>query len=218
MSQWRDLNKLQQNIQAGDAAQAAKSAALQVSLSAVKDLTSMARASAQSPFYNMDRTSPFVPDRQKWNEFVGKYGQALDDWQQNNSGKIPTDMQKREIAQGILFPSGMPGQQTPTEIHDLTNKLRLDDAGKPYPTGRNADRSPRLTDHDESRDSESTGSGIETSQALRENQNPFGLWVARQLEAAGKVVSYDTIKIAGEKLTKMHPDIDKEYRNIDLEF
>jgi hypothetical protein len=80
----------------------------------------------------MDRTSPFVPEQQKWNEFVGKFGQALDDWQQNNSGKIPTDMQKREIAQGILFPNGMPGQQTSTEMHDLTNKQRLDDTGKAY--------------------------------------------------------------------------------------
>jgi len=57
----------------------------------------------------MDHTSPFLPEQQKWNEFVSKYGQALDDWRQNNNGKIPTDMQKREIAQGILFPNGISG-------------------------------------------------------------------------------------------------------------
>jgi len=80
----------------------------------------------------MDRTSPFPPEQQKWNGFVSKFGQALDDWQQNNNGKIPTDMQKRKIAQGILFPNGIPGQQTSTEIHDLTNKLKRNDTGKAY--------------------------------------------------------------------------------------
>ena len=218
VGQLNNLISSQDKIRNNDATEAAKHTSLQSSISAVNDLTSLAAASAESPFYKMDQTSPFPPEQQKWNGFVSKYGQALDDWQQNNSGKIPTNMQKREIAQEILFPNGMPGQQTSTEIHDLTNKLRLDDAGKPYLTGRNAVKGPWPRDQDESVDSESRGSGIETSQALRENQNPFGLWVARQLEAAGKVVSYDTIKIAGEKLTKMHPDIDKEYRNIDLEF
>ena len=72
-------------------------------------MTSLAAASAESPFYKMDLTSPFPPEQQKWNGFVSKYGQALDDWQQNNSGKIPTNMQKREIAHGILFPQGAPG-------------------------------------------------------------------------------------------------------------
>ena len=59
--------------------------------------------------YKMDQTSPSPPKQQKWNGFVSKFAQAHDDWQQNNSGKIPTDMQKREIAQRILFPNGMPG-------------------------------------------------------------------------------------------------------------
>ena len=83
--------------------------AINSSITAVKDLTTLAAASPESPFYKMDHASPFLPEQQKWNEFVSKYGQALDDWQQNNSGKIPTDMQKREIAQGILFPNGTSG-------------------------------------------------------------------------------------------------------------
>jgi hypothetical protein len=56
----------------------------------------------------MDCTSPSLPEQQKWNEFVSKFTPALDGWQQNNSGKIPTDLQKREIAQEILFPNGAP--------------------------------------------------------------------------------------------------------------
>jgi len=41
---------------------------------------------------------------------VSRFSQALDDWQQSNNDKIPTDIQKREIARGILFPNGMPKQ------------------------------------------------------------------------------------------------------------
>jgi hypothetical protein len=217
VSQFNQLLSDQNKIRNHDATQATKLTNLNASINAVRDLRTLAAASSESPFYKMDFSSPLLPE-QKWNEFVSRFGQALEDWRQNNNGKIQTDMQKREIAQEILFPNGMPGQQTSTEIHDLTNKLKRDDAGKPYPTGRNADKGPRLTDQDESRDSESTGSGIETPQALRENQNPFGLWVARQLQEAGKIVSDDTIKTAGEKLAKLHPDIEKDYRNINLEF
>ncbi len=103
-------------IRKNDATEAAKHTNLISSISAVKDLNIQAAASAESPFYKMDRTSPFVPEQQKWNGFVSKYGQALDDWQQNNNGKMLTDMQKREIARGILFPNGEPGQrQIPTQ-------------------------------------------------------------------------------------------------------
>jgi uncharacterized protein YjaG (DUF416 family) len=73
--------------------------------------TSSAAFSTVSPFYKFDLTTPVPPEQQKWNVFVSRFAQALDDWQQNNSGKIPTDMQKREIAKGILFPNGLPGQQ-----------------------------------------------------------------------------------------------------------
>ena len=57
--------------------------------------------------------STSLPDQQKWNGFVSKFGQALDDWRQNNNGKIPTDMQKREIAQEILFPQPPEQQASP---------------------------------------------------------------------------------------------------------
>ena len=57
--------------------------------------------------------STSLPDQQKWNGFVSKFGQALDDWRQNNNGKIPTDTQKREIAQGILFPQPPEQQANP---------------------------------------------------------------------------------------------------------
>ena len=110
VGQLNNLISSQDKIRNNDATEAAKHTSLQSSISAVNDLTSLAAASAESPFYKMDQTSPFPPEQQKWNGFVSKYGQALDDWQQNNSGKIPTNMQKREIAQEILFPNGMPGQ------------------------------------------------------------------------------------------------------------
>ena len=109
VGQLNNLISSQDKIRNNDPTEAARHTSLQSSISAVNDLTSLAAASAESPFYKMDQTSPFPPEQQKWNGFVSKYGQALDDWQQNNSGKIPTDMQKREIAQEILFPQGAPG-------------------------------------------------------------------------------------------------------------
>jgi hypothetical protein len=110
------LNSLidaQDRIRKNDAAEAAKHTNLISSISVVKDLTILAAASAESPFYKMDLTSPSPPEQQKWNVFVGKFGQALDDWRKNNNGKIPTNMQKREIGQGILFPNAAPGSPPP---------------------------------------------------------------------------------------------------------
>ncbi|MGA2404328.1 MAG: hypothetical protein ABSG91_21940, partial [Syntrophobacteraceae bacterium] len=111
VSQLNQLMSDQNKIRNHDATQAAKLTNLNSSITAVKDLTTLAAASAESPFYKMDDSSPSPPEQQKWNGFVSKFAQALEDWQQNNSGKIPTDMQKREIAQGLLFPNGPPGQQ-----------------------------------------------------------------------------------------------------------
>lgn len=80
-----------------------------------------------------------------------------------------------------------------TQVRDLTNKM-LNDVNNLLPPPRDA--------------------GSSSS----DNSSPFGLWVAQRLGAAGKVVSDDTIKTAGEKLTNLYPDIDKNYPNIDLEF
>jgi hypothetical protein len=105
VNQWNSLKADQDKILKNDAAQAAKHVSLSSSITAVKDLTSLAKLSPESPFYGLDSTSPFQPEKQKWNSFVSKYGQAIEDWRANNNGKIPTDMQKREIAQGILLPN-----------------------------------------------------------------------------------------------------------------
>ncbi len=147
------------------------------SITAVKDLTTLAAASPESPFYKMDHASPFLPEQQKWNEFVSKYGQALDDWQQNNSGKFTTDMQKREIAQGILFPNGAPVQPA----------AAAPASGKP-------------------------GQPVQTAfGGYRENSDPFGLWVALQLQAHGRLVSDDTISAAKRAMIAQNPKIEKEY-------
>jgi len=109
VAQLNGLRDAQDRIRKNDAAEAVKHTNLISSISAVKDLTIQAAASAESPFYKMDLTSPFPPEQQKWNGFVSKYGQALNDWQQNNNNKIPTDMQKREIARGYFFQTGRRG-------------------------------------------------------------------------------------------------------------
>jgi len=101
---------------------------LQSSISAVNDLTSLAAASAESPFYKWTRR-PLPARAAKWNGFVSKYGQASMTGSRTTAAN-PTNMQKRENCPGILFPM-VCRAATSTEIHDLTNKLRLDDAGKP---------------------------------------------------------------------------------------
>lgn len=116
VSQFNDLADTQKKIHAGDAAQAAKNIDLQASLSAVKDLAKMAYADPNSPLYQVMPESTSLPDQQKWNGFVSKFGQALEDWRQNNNRKIPTDTQKREIAQGILFPNAAQGSPPPPAV------------------------------------------------------------------------------------------------------
>ena len=113
VAQLNSLIDAQDRIRKNDPTKAAKHTNLISSISAVEGLTIQAAASAESPFYKMDLTSPFPPEQQKWNGFVSKFGKALDVWRQNNNGKIRTDMQKRDIAQGILFPNAAPGSPPP---------------------------------------------------------------------------------------------------------
>lgn len=110
VSQLNGLIEAQDRIRKNDAAEAAKHTALQSSLDAVSDISKAARSDPQSPLYRIMPESPLLTDQRVWTGFVSKFAQALDDWQQNNNGKIPGDVQKREIAQGILFPKGAPGQ------------------------------------------------------------------------------------------------------------
>ena len=104
VAQFNDLVDTQKKIHANDPTQAAKNASLQASLSSIQDLTNLATATPESPFYKMDATLPReatpagAPGAQQWNQFVSKFSQALDDWRENNNNKIPTDPQKREIA------------------------------------------------------------------------------------------------------------------------
>jgi hypothetical protein len=177
VSQFNQLMSDQNKIRNHDAAEATKLTNLISSINSVKDLTRLATASAESPFYKMDRASPFLPEQQKWNGFLSKYGQALDDWQQNNSGKIPTDMQKREIARGILFPNGTPNQ--PATAPSASGK-----PGQPLPAAPGDNP---------------------------ENSDPFSLWVARQLQAHGNLVSDDTISAAKRAMISQNPNIEKEY-------
>ena len=124
VGQLNNLITSQDKVRNNDPTEAARHSSLQSSISAVNDLTSLAAASTESPFYKMDRSSPFPPDQQKWNGFVSRFGQAMDDRRQNNDEKIPTDMQKREIARGILFPNGptsvgaQPPQAAMSTFHD----------------------------------------------------------------------------------------------------
>ena len=110
IAQLSALIEAQDRIRKNDAAEAARHTALQSSLDAVSDISKAAQSDPNSPLYRIMPESPLFTDQRAWTGFVSKFAQALDDWQQNNNGKTPTDVQKREIAQGILFPKGAPGQ------------------------------------------------------------------------------------------------------------
>jgi hypothetical protein len=114
VSQFKDLRNIQQKIQDKDAAEAARQTNMSASLTAINDVTGLAAVSPDSPYYKMDHASTLVSEQQKWNEFVGRFRQAIGDWRQNNGGKIPSVLQEREIAQQILFPQGTPAQEPPT--------------------------------------------------------------------------------------------------------
>jgi hypothetical protein len=172
VAQLNSLIDAQDRIRKNDPTEAAKHTALLTSLVAVKGITQMAQSDPNSTLYRIMPESPLLADQRPWTGFVSKFAQALDEWQQNNSGKIPTDMQKREIAQGILFPNGPPKQS----------------ATAPPASGKSA----------------SPG-------AYPENSDPFGLWVARQLQARGRVVSDETISAAKKAMIAQNPNIVKEY-------
>lgn len=114
VSQFNGLRNMQQKIQDKDAAEAARQINMNASLAAIRDVTGLAAVWPESPYYKMDHASPLLIEQQKWNEFVGRFGQAMGDRSQNNGGKTPSIPQEREIAQQILFPQGVPAQEPPT--------------------------------------------------------------------------------------------------------
>jgi hypothetical protein len=114
VSQFNGLRNIQQKIQDKDAAEAARQINMNASLAVIRDVTGLAAVWLESPYYKMDHASPLLSEQQKWNEFVGRFGQAMGDWRQNNGGKVPFIPQEREIAQQILFPQGVPVQEPPT--------------------------------------------------------------------------------------------------------
>ncbi|MGA2027100.1 MAG: hypothetical protein ABSH17_08535, partial [Syntrophobacteraceae bacterium] len=111
--QFNALRNIQQKIHDRDAAEAARQIDMSASLTAIRDVTDLAAVSPESPYYKMDHASPLLFELQKWHEFVGRFGQAMGDWRQNNGGKTPSIPQEREIAQQILFPQGVPAQGPP---------------------------------------------------------------------------------------------------------
>ncbi len=113
VSQFNGLRNTQQKIRDRDAAEAARQIDLNASLAAIRDVTGLAAVSPESPYYKMDHASPLLFEQQKWDEFVGRFGQAMGDWSQNNGGRTPSIPQEREIAQQILFPQGLPAQGPP---------------------------------------------------------------------------------------------------------
>jgi hypothetical protein len=182
LAQLSCLIEAQDRIRKNNAAEAAKHTALQSSLDAVSDISKAAQSDPQSPLYRIMPESPLLTDRRAWTGFVSKFAQALDDWQQNNNGKTPTDMQKREIAQGILFPKGTPGQPALTPPVSEKSVQPLQTLPGDY----------------------------------TDNRDPFGLWVAKHLQAHGRLVSDETISAAKNAMIAQNPNIEREYSRINI--
>lgn len=122
-TQYYDLVKTQQKIQDKDAAEAEKHIELTSAIATIKPLLKQARGTPDSPYFRMDTDSGFPAGQKLYNHFVGTFGNAIDTWQQNNQGKVPTDMDVRGIAQDILFPPRLhiPAEQVIRDAKDATN-------------------------------------------------------------------------------------------------
>ena len=79
VSQFNGLRNIQHKIQDKDAAEAARQTNMSASLAAIRDVTGLAAVWPQSPYYKMDHASPLLFEQQKWDEFVGRFGQEMED-------------------------------------------------------------------------------------------------------------------------------------------
>jgi hypothetical protein len=66
---------------------------------------------AKSPWSGMTAGGEPMNDYQsiqKYNQFVGQFGQQLQNWQRNHPGKVPTQLEVMDIGRQMLFPNGQP--------------------------------------------------------------------------------------------------------------
>jgi len=132
-SQYYDLVKTQQKIQDKDAAEAEKHVKLTSALTSIKSLIKQAGVTPDSPYYRMDSDSGLPGGQKQYNDFVSMFGNAIDTWQQNNQGKIPTATDIRGIAQDILFPPRprIPANQTMRDGKSVGANTGKQPAGQP---------------------------------------------------------------------------------------
>ncbi len=98
-----DLLQAQKSIRYHDTLVAEKNAALVHALRVARPDFIEAAGLPGSPYRGADPDSESSEAAAAYNLYAGRFGRAIDAWRQNNSGKIPSDADLRQIARGFLF-------------------------------------------------------------------------------------------------------------------
>ncbi len=104
VDQWSELRDDQDKIRKNDAALTAKNVNLIHAETIVAPLFKQASLDPNSIFYRVGKDAFTAQGIAPYNAFVGQFGQAIENWQQNNGNKIPSDPDIIQIGRGILFP------------------------------------------------------------------------------------------------------------------
>ena len=99
-----DLLQAQRSIRNHDTPIAERNAALVHAMRVTRQDLLEAAGLPESPYREAIPDSESSEAAVAYNLYAGRLGRAMDAWQQNNSGKIPSDADLRQIARGFLFP------------------------------------------------------------------------------------------------------------------
>ncbi|MDR3567001.1 MAG: transglycosylase SLT domain-containing protein [Syntrophobacteraceae bacterium] len=103
MRDWTDLLQTQTAIRNHDDLAAARNGELVHALEVAKPYLLEAAQAPDSPYHGADPDPESSEATAVYNLYAGRFGRALDDWRQNNGGKVPSDADLRQIARGFLF-------------------------------------------------------------------------------------------------------------------
>jgi len=202
-SQWNDLNNLQQKIQNKDQTETDKAFKISTSLSNAKDIIAQAGNRLykdQTPYSRMDKNGGSQAQL-KYYKFVHDVEQDLNDFRENNNGKIPTYQQQRDLVTQRLFPNGLNQPQAkPTPGSPPGQGEALQPAVQ-VSTEQPASAPAQVPEKAE----------IDFGKLKPENQDEFSQAVAHGLQSAGKLVNDDTISAAKSALKLRNPDIETQW-------
>ena len=161
-------------------------------------------APAGHPLHNV-QSQYLLPDQAKqYNQLISNVAQQVDIWRKNNANKIPDDQIINGIIRGVVFPNQQPGSQQAQAKPESAQAVDVPEATLAEAVPQNMKAGETLI--------ASNGVAYQKGKDGLWRGNPFDLWVASQLEAAGKLVSEDTIMAAKQIIKAKNPNIEKEYQ------